>query len=257
MRLALEVWGHDYGRLVETARAAEDLGFAALYYGESPQALNLETGTVLAGLAARTTTLRIGPVIANLLPGYRSFPLWAKQIHSLAVVSDGRLEVRTGTGAAARWARPWWEPAGVPYPDRPTRRRILEDWLLALHHLWERPGEPFRRPHVAFDALALEPPVERPPVTVAATGPQSMAVAAHCADGWEASYLTAGEWVALRARFDSLTAALHKALTGPPGRLAGQLAAYRAAGVDQLVIAAVDPHDRSTLETLAAAAARL
>lgn len=297
MRLALEVWGHDYRRLIATARAAEELGFAALYYGEAPHGLNLETGTVLAALAERTTTLRLGPVIANLLPAYRSFPLFARQVHSLAVISDGRFDVRTGTGAAAAWARPWWTPAGVDYPDRATRRRILDEWLAALHHVWSRPGEPFCGQAVRFDRLALDPPVPRPPITVAAVGPRSMAIAARHADIWEASYLAPAEYERLRAQFDALTAdrrprvprslevdavtattdaarrrleqrflaergadgptALAKALRGTPPEIAEQLTAYRAAGVDQLVIAAVDPADRSTLETLAEAAARL
>lgn len=306
LRLALEVWGHDYGRIAATADAAEALGFTALYYGESPGPLNLETGTVLAGLAERTSTLRIGPVIANLLPGYRSFPLFARQIHGLAVISGGRLDVRTGTGAASAFASPWWRPAGVDYPDRATRRRILDEWLAGLHHLWSRPDEPFSGGHVRFDAgaIGLDPPVARPPITVAAVGPASMRIAARHADVWEASYLTAAGFAALAAQFEAIAggvtepgdrrtrpvlrsleidavtagtaagrrrleqrfleergpggaAALAKALTGTGDELAGRLAAYRAAGADQLVIAAVDPHDQSTLEALAEAAARL
>jgi alkanesulfonate monooxygenase SsuD/methylene tetrahydromethanopterin reductase-like flavin-dependent oxidoreductase (luciferase family) len=301
-RLAVEVWGHDYGRVVATAEAAEALGFTALYYGESPGPLNLETWTVLAGLAERTSRLRIGPVIANLLPAYRSFALFARQVHALAAISAGRLDVRTGTGAAAAFASPWWRPAGIDYPERATRRRILDEWLAALHHLWSRPGEPFAGEHVRFDAgaLGLDPPVARPPVTVAGVGPASMRIAARHADVWEASYLTAAEFAALGRRFagiaattegrtrpvlrslevDAVTAgtaaarrrlerrfldergpagpeALAKALTGTGDDLAARLAALRAAGADQLVIAAVDPHDQSTLETLAEAAARL
>jgi alkanesulfonate monooxygenase SsuD/methylene tetrahydromethanopterin reductase-like flavin-dependent oxidoreductase (luciferase family) len=52
-------------------------------------------------------------------------------------------------------------------------------------------------------------------------------------------------------------AALAKALTGAPDEVAEQLAALTAAGVDQVLIAPVDPHDRSTLESLAEAAALL
>lgn len=284
LRLALEVWGHDYAALVATARAAEDLGFDALYYGESPHALNLETSTVLAGLAERTSTLRLGSVIANLLPGYRSFTLFARQAHALAVISGGRFDLRTGTGAASEAARPWWEPAGVDYPDRPARRRILEDWLRAVHLLWSEPGK-------------LAPAVARPPITVAAVGPASMAIAARYADVWESSYLCPDEFRALAAQFEELAAerggavlrsvevdavtgptaetrsrlearflaergdtgaaALTKALRGSPQHVAEQMAAYRAAGVDQLLIAAVDPHDRSILEALAEAAALL
>jgi Luciferase-like monooxygenase len=62
----IEVWGNDYRQILDTAAAAEELGFSAFYYGESPHSLNLETWTVLAGVTARTTSIRIGPVIANL-----------------------------------------------------------------------------------------------------------------------------------------------------------------------------------------------
>jgi alkanesulfonate monooxygenase SsuD/methylene tetrahydromethanopterin reductase-like flavin-dependent oxidoreductase (luciferase family) len=144
---------------------------------------------------------------------------------------------------------------------------------------------------VQFDEIRLDPAVERPPVTVAAVGPKAMEVAARHADVWEASYLTPDGFAALAAQFrptagpvirslevDAVTAAteperrrlqqsflaergaagptaLGQALTGPTERLAEQLAAYRAAGVDQLLVACVDPHHRSSLEILARAAA--
>jgi alkanesulfonate monooxygenase SsuD/methylene tetrahydromethanopterin reductase-like flavin-dependent oxidoreductase (luciferase family) len=294
LRLALEVWGQDYQQLVGTARAAAEFGFDALYYGESPHGLNLETWTVLAAVAEAAAPLRIGPVIVAPLPAYRSLALFARQAHALQVTSGRRLDLRLGTGAASAWARPWWEPPGVAYPDRQTRRRILEDWLGALHHLWSRPGEPFAAGHVRFDRLDVTPPVERPPITVAASGPESMLIAARHADVWEASYLTPAEFRALAERFGDLAgdrrgmilrslevdavtattdaarrrltdrflhergaagaAALRKALSGTPEDVAEQMAAYRAAGVDQLLIAAVDPHDHSTLEALAEAA---
>jgi alkanesulfonate monooxygenase SsuD/methylene tetrahydromethanopterin reductase-like flavin-dependent oxidoreductase (luciferase family) len=206
-------------------------------------------------------------------------------------MSGGRFDLRTGTGASARWARPWWQPVGVTYPGRATRRAILDEWLRAVRQLWAEPGRPFAGAHLQFGEIRLDPAVERPPVTVAAVGPKAMEVAARHADVWEASYLTPDGFAALAARFgpparpvihslevDAVTAAtelerrrleqaflaergeagpaaLGQALTGPSERLAEQLAAYRAAGVDQVVVACVDPHNRSSLETLARAAA--
>jgi alkanesulfonate monooxygenase SsuD/methylene tetrahydromethanopterin reductase-like flavin-dependent oxidoreductase (luciferase family) len=272
------VWGNDYEQLLATARAAEQFGFTALYYGESPHRLNLETSTVLAALAAHTTTLRIGSVITNLLPAYRSFPLFVRQIEALTVISRGRFDLRTATGAAQAWARPWWDGAGVVYPDRAARRRILEQWLHQLRQVWATSAAP----------------VDRPPITVAATGPHALAIAARHSDVWEASFCTIGQFRELAARFDELAArrrprvlrsleidavtaataparqrltarflaergddgpvALAKAVTGSAGEIAEQLAAYHSAGVDQLLIATVDPHDQATLETLATAA---
>lgn len=295
LRIALEVWGHDYGRLVDTARVAERLGFDAVYLGESPHGLNLETWTALGGVAEATASIRLGPVIAHLLPAYRSFPLLVRQLHTLAVVSGGRGDFRTGTGAAGRWARPWWEPAGLDYPARAARRAILEEWLRAFHHVWSRPGEPFYGECLRFERLPLEPTVERPPLTVAASGPQAMELAARYADVWETSYLTPAELRREAARFqeaaarygrpvargvevDAVTAAtgaerrrlkqrflaergpsgpaaLARALTGPPAAVAEQMADYADAGADRLLVAAVDPHDRASLEALAEAAA--
>jgi alkanesulfonate monooxygenase SsuD/methylene tetrahydromethanopterin reductase-like flavin-dependent oxidoreductase (luciferase family) len=292
--ISLEVWGSDHRTLLETARAAEELGFDALCYGESPTALNLETWTTLAFLAARTTSLRLGPVITNLLPSYRSFPLFVRQAHAVAVLSGGRLELRTGTGAASRWAEPWWAPVGVAYPGRAERRADLAAWLEAVHHVWERPGQPLVGDRVGFEGIELAPPVARPPITVAAMGARSMAVAARYADVWEASYLDPDGYRALAGRFEDVAgerapavarslevdvvtaptdagrrrlearflaergdegpAALARALTGGAAELAERLAAYLDAGVDRFLAACVDPHDRSSLEVLAEAA---
>jgi alkanesulfonate monooxygenase SsuD/methylene tetrahydromethanopterin reductase-like flavin-dependent oxidoreductase (luciferase family) len=55
------VWGNDLGRILDTAVAAEELGFDTFCYGESPHPLDLETWTVLTAVAMRTSTIRIGP----------------------------------------------------------------------------------------------------------------------------------------------------------------------------------------------------
>lgn len=292
--VGLEVWGNDLGQVLDTAEAAEALGFDALYYGESPHPLNLETWTVLAAVAMRTSSLRVGPVITNLLPSYRSFPLLVRQAHALAVLSGGRLDLRTGTGAASRWAAPWWRPVGVAYPDRSERRAVLDEWLRALAHVWSPDAGPFVGERLGFDEIRLEPPVARPPVTVAAMGPLAMRVAAGRADVWEASHLDPEEYRDLAHRFDELRgggprpvralevdvvtaptadalrrlersflaergaggpAALRRALTGPAGVMADGMAAYVEAGVERLLAACADPHDTGSLEELAEAAA--
>ncbi|HEY1974845.1 MAG TPA: LLM class flavin-dependent oxidoreductase [Pseudonocardia sp.] len=188
------------------------------------------------------------------------------------------------TGHAARaWARPWWEQIDLPYPDRTERRRVLDEWLHALHQIWAAPDHPLGGEHI-----------DRAPITVAATGPRAMRIAARYADVWEASFCTIARFRDLATRFDELAghrhprvprsleidaitgptagarqrlttrflaergpdgpAALAKALTGSAHQIAERLAAYHDAGVDQLLIATVDPHDQATLEALATAA---
>src|SRR6185436_1866278 len=55
-------------------------------------------------------------------------------------------------------------------------------------------------------ARLAPPPVQRPgpPVWIAAMKPRALALAARCADGWEASYVSPATFAALNARFDDL-----------------------------------------------------
>ena len=89
MRIALELWGADHDAVVATCLHAEREGIDAVYYGEAPGPLNLDCMTVLAHLAAVTDRIRLGPVIANALAGYRSPLLLAKQAATIAVASEG------------------------------------------------------------------------------------------------------------------------------------------------------------------------
>ncbi|MDH4362782.1 MAG: LLM class flavin-dependent oxidoreductase [Acidimicrobiia bacterium] len=272
--IALEVWGADADQLVSTAIRAEDLGFAAVYYGESPPGgPNLECWTVLAALARLTSRIRLGPVIANALPTWRHPALLVHQALTVAALSGGRLDLRTGAGAAARFGRRWWEPHGVGYPAYDQRLTDLVALLDTLDR--SRPGSV--------------------PVTIAATGSRAMALAAGRADCWETSFATpvelAGRYREMHrmsagrpivcsleidgfvastpARVDRLLArvrsdradedlepVLARALVGTPADVEVRLAELARAGADQLVVALHDPHDPDALEALATAVSR-
>ena len=87
MRFCLEMWGNDLRRVEAAARLAEALGIDGVYYGESPTGLNLDCWTVLARLSAVTERMRLGPVLANILPDYRSLVVLAKQAATVAIAS--------------------------------------------------------------------------------------------------------------------------------------------------------------------------
>ncbi|MEM9131423.1 MAG: LLM class flavin-dependent oxidoreductase [Actinomycetota bacterium] len=319
MRLALEVWGADVDRTLSTCRRAEELGFDGFYLGESPTGLNLECWTMLAALAQATATIRLGPVITNVLPTYRSTMLLGRLAATVAVIARGRLDFRTGVGASVIYGRPWWEPFGVDYGSYAERAADLDAALGALRPFWA--GEPVTPPNggsgeVVIGAgadgsvsLGFAAPVI--PVTVAAVGPTGLDLAARHAEVWESSFRTPAEFAALdaefRARADAVAerslgrsgrsgrsglterlerversleidafvgtdgkrasaamTALHRersgedldrvvarALVGPPSQVGERLAELAAAGVDQVVIAAHDPHDPDALEALA------
>ncbi len=276
--IAIEVWGTDADQLVATAVRAEELGFAAFYYGESPPGgPNLECWTVLAALARATSRIRLGPVIANALPLWRHPALLVHQALTVAALSGHRLDLRTGVGAAARFGRAWWGPHGVGYPNYAER---LDDLVALL--------DTFDRLHTG---TAGPMPI---PVTIAATGRRALALAARRADCWETSFATpdeladrvgqiralaAGRPITCSLEIDGFMAStpagverllgrvradragedlepvLARALVGTPADASARIAALAASGADRLVVALHDPHDADALEALAAAAA--
>lgn len=281
-RLCLEVWGSDPARLVTVARHAEAVGLDGVYLGESPTALNAETWTTLGAIANATSRVRIGPVIANLLPDYRSPVLLARQGAALAALSDGRFDFRTGVGAAHAAGAAWWQPAGVSYLDYAVRRAETERQLTVVRSLWR--GQTVDLAGSAYSLGLAHPPIE---ITVAANGPGGLDLATRFADRWEASFATEDEWqrrnravpnglhnsleidgfigslsdpdevwrsVARDRSVEDLEAVRERALVGTPETVARQITHLGRAGVDQLVVALHDPLDLDAITRLGTAA---
>ena len=293
MRFAVEVWSDRWEAIERTARLVERLGYDALYYGESPTGLNLDCWSVLAALARSTRSLRLGPVITNLLPGYRSLALQAKQAATVAILAEGRLDFRTGAGAARRYAAPWWEPFGIDYPGYRERLELVDRAIPVLRALWA--GEPVALAAGAEQGsvtLGFRPPAI--PITLAASGAAGIACAARHADVWEASYRTPAEFAQLSARLDAergearapvvralevdvfiggdaarasavlsrvreerppehVSHVIERSLYGTSEQVAAQLAGLAEVGVEQLLLAFHDPHDADALEAFAEA----
>jgi alkanesulfonate monooxygenase SsuD/methylene tetrahydromethanopterin reductase-like flavin-dependent oxidoreductase (luciferase family) len=286
VKIALEVWSSDYEQVESTCLLAESLGLDGFYYGEAPHDLNLDCWTTLAGLARASKRIRLGPVITNILPSYRSHVLLAKQAATVAAISEGRLDFRTGVGASTRFGRPWWEPFGVEYPDYELRLTYLQNALVALPRLWA--GESLNTESVAPRGLTSPHHI---PVTIAATGDRAMAFTAAHADVWETSFCTPAEFAERAARLTDLCGGRHvvrsleidgfvsrsasglgrlldqfhsqrgtdadtdhlleRALVGVPDEAVHRLRELEAAGVDQVVVALHDPHDQDALEAVA------
>ena len=272
----MEVWSARFDDVRATCLRAEARGIDGFYYGESPHGLNLDCWTTLGALAAITSSIRLGPVITNMLPAYRSTALLAKQSAAVAAIAPGRVDFRTGAGAASAFARPWWEPFGIEYPSYDRRLADLAELLGSLPDIWNR-----------MDATAL-------PITIAARGRRAMLLAAEHGDVWETSYATAAEfsdrWAivqdhcsgrvpatsleidgfmsmtttgldglisrvrAERGDIEDLEEVFERALVGTPAEVANRLDGLAAAGVDQVVVALHDPHDPDAIEALSEAA---
>ena len=202
MRLGFTVpqFGPDAGpdALLEVARKAEDLGYDSLWaierllYPRNPQApypatadgslplpyrRSLDPLATLAYLAAATSRVRIGTFI-NLT--FHNPVLLARELSTVDVLSDGRLDVGFGVG----WSPDEFEAVGVPMRGRGRR---AEEALQVLEAIWrdnpvEFQGRYFRVPESLFDLKPVQKP--RPPIYMAAYTPVTMDRVARLADGW-------------------------------------------------------------------------
>jgi len=169
--------------LVETARRAEDAGYATFllrdHFIEPPFGHQFAPFPALATVAACTERLRIGTMVA--CNDYRHPVMLVKEAATLDVLSEGRFELGLGAG----FMQEEYERAGIPF-DRPGRRvdRLIES-VAVLKKLFA--GEPatFDGEHYAVDGLDAFPmPVQRPhpPLLIAGAGRRMLDLAAREAD---------------------------------------------------------------------------
>ncbi|MEM9521874.1 MAG: LLM class flavin-dependent oxidoreductase [Actinomycetota bacterium] len=279
MRICLEVWGSDPRRLVEVAMHAEMVGLDGVYLGEGPTGLNADAWSTLGAIAAQTHRIRLGPVIANLLPDARSPVAMARHGATLAALSQGRFDFRTGIGAAGGSGRRWWEPAGIRYPGYAQRAIDTDRQLAILRRLWS--GEAVDLGDGPFELGLCHPPIE---ITVAATSATAFEIARIHADRWETSFATPMQFqqrahvappgLATSLEIDGFVGSIHepervwrqvvrdrgtedldairrRALVGSPLEVRDRLDDFDVAGVDQLVVALHDPTDLDAISALA------
>jgi F420-dependent oxidoreductase-like protein len=171
--------------LVPLVKAAEALGYDSVWAAE---AWGTDAVTVLAWLAASTTTINVGSAIMQI-PG-RTPANTAMTAATLDLMSGGRFILGLGTSGpqvVEGWhGQAWGKPLGktreyIELVRTALRREVLE------HH-----GEHYRIPYDGPGATGLGKPLKlmlRPlradiPIYLAAIGPKNVALAAEIADGW-------------------------------------------------------------------------
>ena len=109
---------------VELARKTESLGYGALTMPDhfTDQLAPLPA---LTAAAMATSTLRIGALVWD--NDYKHPVVFAKEMATLDVLSDGRLDLGIGAG----WMITDYEQSGIPYESAGTRI----DKMLSLIHL--------------------------------------------------------------------------------------------------------------------------
>src|SRR5258708_39640042 len=128
--MGLDVAQHQvqWRELVERVKFAEPAGFdgAGVFddftplYGDRNGPC-MEAWTLLAGLAAITSRVRLGVLVTGIT--YRHPSVLATEAITVAHISKGRLEL--GLGAA--WHQPEHEALGIPFPPPKERAERLEE----------------------------------------------------------------------------------------------------------------------------------
>jgi probable F420-dependent oxidoreductase len=208
----------------------------------------------LAYLAGHTRRIRLG-VSAYIMP-YRNPVLTAKHVATLDTLSGGRLLLGIGTG----WLREEFHALGVPFTHRGRR---TDEYLDVCKALWsgdevQFDGRHYRLPRVRTGPRPAQHP--HPPLWIAGNSRAAIERAARCGDGWHAIDLAPAEITPLigflRERVGAygraaaeVTVSLRKGvlvrdeppavarpLYGDRATIRHDLEAYRAAGVDYLVV---------------------
>jgi probable F420-dependent oxidoreductase len=166
------------------ARAAEDAGFDSIWIGDHllyrdddrPERGPWEAWTLLAALAATTSRVGLGPLVA--CAGFHPPGLIAKMAATLGELSGGRFVLGIGAG----WNRTEFDAFGIPYDHRVARFEEafgIVRRLLAGERVTERGG--FWQ---VDDAVLLPRPAHRVPIMVGSSGPRVLRTALPWADSW-------------------------------------------------------------------------
>ncbi len=178
--------------VAEQAVAAEDSGFESVWVMDhfyqlpplgGPSEPMLESYTLLGGLAARTSRIRLGTMVTGVT--YRNPALLAKIVTTLDVISAGRAML--GIGAA--WYDVEHEGLGVDFPPVGERMDRLEEAVQICRAMFRDEAATFEGRYYS-GARGEEPPRAR---SSPAGRPSSSAVAARSArcDWWRATPTTA------------------------------------------------------------------
>jgi len=211
MRVALMIEGQEgvsWPQWCALADACEEHDIETLFRSDHYISQSNESGnvahdawTTLAGLAARTTTLRFGTLVSPVtfrLPG-----LLANAAATVDHISGGRIELGLGAGWMEREHRAY----GFPFPETATRLAMFAEQLEILYRLWTEERVDFRGAHYTLeDAPAQPKPLQQPhpPLLVGGSGTRGTAEpAARLADEYNTPFASPEDFARIRAKVES------------------------------------------------------
>jgi len=166
--------GYDYENTLDIALVAEKLGYESfwcsdhLFLNEKSENQNcMDAWTLLAALAADTTTIRLGTMVT--CNSYRHPSLMAKIASTVDLISKGRLWFGYGAG----WKKDEYEAYGYPFPKIQDRMDMMEEALQIIKLLWTEPHPSFNGKHYTIrNAFSAPKPIQKPhpPILIGGDG---------------------------------------------------------------------------------------
>jgi alkanesulfonate monooxygenase SsuD/methylene tetrahydromethanopterin reductase-like flavin-dependent oxidoreductase (luciferase family) len=173
---------------VDRWRYFEQLGFESAWdcdhfqQPSRPQGPYFEGWTLLAGLAAQTTTIRIGVLVS--CNTFRHPSLLAKEAVTVDHISYGRLELGLGAG----WFVPEHEAFGLDFPEPKELVGRFREAVEVVDLLLRQDVTTYNGTYYQLDEAPFRPgPIQnnpRPPLTLGAHGPKMLRIVAEYADRW-------------------------------------------------------------------------
>jgi alkanesulfonate monooxygenase SsuD/methylene tetrahydromethanopterin reductase-like flavin-dependent oxidoreductase (luciferase family) len=177
-----------WAEVVAMARAAEASGFDSVLLGDHllyrddgrPERGPWDAWTMLAGLAAATEHVRLGPLVACL--GFHPPGVLARMAASVNEIAEGRLVLGVGAG----WNETEFRAFGIPFDHRVGRfeeafdivRRLLDgERVTARGRFWQ-----------VEDAVLLPVPARRPTLMVGSSGERVLGMTLPHVDVWNTWY---------------------------------------------------------------------
>lgn len=173
----------EYARM---ACAAEEVGFDSVWMGDhllyrdpgDTERGPWDAWTILAGVAAVTTRVRVGPLVACL--AFHRPGMLARMAATVNDISGDRLMLGVGAG----WNEPEFRAFGVPFDHRVAR---FEESFDAIRRLLAGERVTARGRFVELDDAVLYPRIARPPrLMIGSTGERVLRATLPWVDAWNA-----------------------------------------------------------------------
>jgi probable F420-dependent oxidoreductase len=160
------------------ARMAEELGFSTVFV---PDHLTTQWGPLVAMTVAAeaTETLRVGSLV--LANDFRHPVLLAKELATLDLVSEGRVEVGIGAG----WRKKDYQESGLPLDPPSQRIERLGESVLIMKDLWSAAASCRSGVHYTVKVrhgMPVPRAVPHPPIIIGGGGRKILSLAAREAD---------------------------------------------------------------------------